>query len=75
MTMAASYFIGWDVGGWSCDKNKDSRDAIVVIDENKEVVGKPWHGSLRGAIAASRAATDVRHAWRDFLEVKVLSWP
>ena len=23
----AEYFIGWDVGGWNCDKNAKSRDA------------------------------------------------
>lgn len=58
MTMAANYFIGWDVGGWNCEKNKDSRDAIVVIDENKQVVGRPWRGNLRGTIAACKTATE-----------------
>lgn len=24
--------IGWDVGGWNCDKNPSSRDALVVLD-------------------------------------------
>ena len=24
-------FIGWDVGGWNCDKNPTSRDALVVL--------------------------------------------
>jgi len=29
---APSFYIGWDVGGWNCDKNGKSRDAIVILD-------------------------------------------
>lgn len=25
--------IGCDVGGWNCDQNSASRDAIVILDE------------------------------------------
>ena len=34
----ATYYVGWDVGAWYCDKNAHSRDAIVVLDENKVIV-------------------------------------
>ncbi|MBT2968938.1 MAG: hypothetical protein KME56_00375 [Candidatus Thiodiazotropha sp. (ex Ctena orbiculata)] len=42
--------IGWDVGGWNCDKNQNSRDAIVILDANHEIVGAPWRGNLRECI-------------------------
>jgi hypothetical protein len=41
------YYIGWDVGGWNCDKNRLSRDAIVILDSELVIVGKPWRGNLR----------------------------
>lgn len=28
-----THFIGWDVGAWDCDKNSNSRDAILILDE------------------------------------------
>lgn len=42
-----SFYIGWDVGGWNCDRNRDSRDAIVILDSNLNLVGEPWRGNLR----------------------------
>ncbi|WP_228276473.1 hypothetical protein [Dechloromonas sp. H13] len=44
------YYVGWDVGGWNCDKNGKSRDALVILDANRNIVGKPWRGNLRAAI-------------------------
>jgi hypothetical protein len=29
---ANGFCIGWDVGGWNCDHNPNSRDAIVILD-------------------------------------------
>jgi predicted nuclease with RNAse H fold len=55
------FSIGWDVGGWNCDKNPKSRDAIVILDAEKEMVGTPWRGNLRETI--NRAVTS-----RDWLE-------
>lgn len=52
-----SFFIGWDVGGWNCDKNAQSRDAIVILDTNLGLVGSPWRGNLRELINAA-ATTD-----------------
>lgn len=43
-------FIGWDVGGWNCDKNQNSRDALVVLDHAGEMLGQPWRGNLRETI-------------------------
>ncbi len=48
-----SFFIGWDVGGWNCDKNRKSRDAIVILDDALDMVGKPWRGNLRENIGTA----------------------
>lgn len=44
------YCIGWDVGGWNCDKNPNSRDALCILDMNRKMVGQPWRGNLRQSI-------------------------
>jgi predicted nuclease with RNAse H fold len=49
-----AYFIGWDVGGWNCDRNKVSRDAIVILGGGKEIVGNPWRGNLKSVINDSK---------------------
>jgi hypothetical protein len=54
-----AFFIGWDVGGWNCDYNPNSRDAIVILDAALTVVGRPWRGNLRKHI---NDAADT-HAW------------
>jgi hypothetical protein len=46
----AQYFIGWDVGGWNCDKNRESRDALLILDAERNLVGTPWRGNLRKSI-------------------------
>lgn len=43
-------YIGWDVGGWNCERNANSRDALVVLDAQCNLLGKPWRGNLRSAI-------------------------
>lgn len=45
--------IGWDVGEWICDKNPNSRDALVVLDSQRKLHGRPWRGSLRRLINKS----------------------
>ena len=47
---APVYFVGWDVGGWNCNKHGESRDAIVIRDASKAIIGKPWRGNLRASI-------------------------
>jgi hypothetical protein len=54
-----NYFIGWDVGGWNCDHNGASRDALVILDADLAIVGTPWRGNLRESI---NAASDT-HDW------------
>ena len=53
--MSATVFVGWDVGGWNCDKNPSSRDALVLLDDRRRQVGTPWRGNLRAVF--NRAAT------------------
>lgn len=55
---AQSFFIGWDVGGWNCDKNGKSRDAIVILDDKLAMVGQPWRGNLRECIATATTTSD-----------------
>lgn len=43
-------FLGWDVGAWNCDRNRESRDALVALEAGESgpvVVGTPWRGNLR----------------------------
>lgn len=49
-----TFYIGWDVGGWNCDKNGKSRDAIAILDSELALCGKPWRGNLRECINSSR---------------------
>ncbi|MBP6864849.1 MAG: hypothetical protein KBC32_06195 [Candidatus Didemnitutus sp.] len=57
-TATPSFFVGWDVGGWNCDKNAKSRDAIVVLDFALNMVGQPWRGNLRECISTARTTRD-----------------
>jgi predicted nuclease with RNAse H fold len=54
----SSFSIGWDVGGWNCDKNGKSRDAIVILDKTLTIFGKPWRGNLRDCIVAATTSSD-----------------
>ncbi|GIA88964.1 hypothetical protein FXF02_03605 [Vibrio cholerae] len=58
MTAPQAWYIGWDVGAWNCEKNANSRDALVVLNHQGELVGKPWRGNLRDTIAAAASYTD-----------------
>lgn len=58
VTPSSGLFIGWDVGAWNCDKNPSSRDALVVLDSQRKLVGKPWRGSLRRLINQSADTDD-----------------
>ncbi len=53
-----SLFIGWDVGGWNCDSNPTSRDAIVILDSALKIVGTPWRGNLRKYITNSASTKE-----------------
>jgi hypothetical protein len=50
-----NYYIGWDVGGWNCDRNRTSRDALCVLTgdlDNLNLAGSPWRRNLRSALVA-----------------------
>ena len=54
-------FIGWDVGGWNCDRNRASRDALVILailDGDLVVLGNAWRGNLRKYINDSVTTRD-----------------
>ncbi len=53
MTSPSKFYLGWDVGGWNCDKNQASRDALVMLNSELAIAGKPWRGNLRDAINES----------------------
>lgn len=55
---SAAYYVGWDVGGWNCDKNGKSRDALLILDAALTIVGKPWRGNLRTAINEATTSAD-----------------
>nr|WP_255775452.1 hypothetical protein [Microbulbifer sediminum] len=65
-------FIGWDVGGWNCDRNANSRDALVVLDSKRNILGQPWRGNLRKVI---NEAGDTREWIRALLECCQLEVP
>ena len=42
--------VGWDVGGWHCDRNRESRDALAILEIERSMpraVGRRWRGNLR----------------------------
>ena len=57
-TSPVHYLIGWDVGGWNCDNNPTSRDALVILDAERNLIGTPWRGNLRTSINAASTARD-----------------
>ncbi len=62
-------FIGWDVGDWNCDKNPNSRDALVVLDGGGAQVGQPWRGNLRQALNPATTAADFLTAILDLCKL------
>jgi hypothetical protein len=52
------FYIDWDVGGWNCDKNSKSRDALVMLDADLKLVGNPWRGNLRTTINEAADSTE-----------------
>lgn len=57
-------FIRWDVGGWNCDKNPNSRDALVALDGAGARIGQPWRGNLRETLNTATTASDFLTALR-----------
>lgn len=58
-TQGERLYIGWDVGGWNCDHNPASRDALVVLDASLTLVGAPWRGNLRETLNDAASPGDL----------------
>lgn len=56
--MIEQFYLGWDVGGWNCDKNALSRDALVLLNAKGEWVGSAWRGNLRDTINQASTPTE-----------------
>jgi len=56
--MSETYYIGWDVGAWHCKKNPNSRDAIVIINNDGKSIGTLWRGNLKESINESKTSFD-----------------
>jgi len=65
------FFIGWDVGGWNCDKNSLSRDALVILDNSLALVGKPWRGNLRTTINKATTSCEWTHSLFDLCKAEL----
>lgn len=65
-------YIGWDVGGWNCERNANSRDALVVLDADRKLLGAPWRGNLRQAINECKTTADWISALLTYCQV---DWP
>lgn len=47
------YYVGWDVGGWNCDGNPKSRDALAVLRKGQSslaICGQVFRGNIREQI-------------------------
>jgi hypothetical protein len=50
-------FLGWDVGAWNCDRNRESRDALCALKlgvSGPVVLGNSWRGNLRELLVAHK---------------------
>ncbi|WP_083006590.1 DUF429 domain-containing protein [Halomonas sp. GT] len=70
MSVPESLYIGWDVGGWNCDNNPSSRDALVVIDKTLHLVGTPWRGNLRATLNESPTSRNLIHRLLELCQYK-----
>jgi hypothetical protein len=62
--------IGWDVGGWNCDRNPASRDALVVLGPDGCLLGQPWRGNLRKVINRASDSRVLLAAVAELCQVK-----
>ena len=53
MSEVKQYYIGWDVGAWYCDENSKSRDAIVILDSESNVIGIPCRKNIADEILST----------------------
>ncbi|WOX04221.1 hypothetical protein [Microbulbifer pacificus] len=74
-TYTGPLFIGWDVGGWNCDRNASSRDALVVLDRERNILGQPWRGNLRQSINEATNTQEWIQALLKYCQVEVAGSP
>lgn len=70
MTSTKTLYMGWDVGGWNCDHNPASRDALVVLDASLNLVGIPWRGNLRTTLNDAHDSRDLIHSLLELCQHK-----
>ena len=61
-----TYYVGWDVGGWKCDQNPRSRDAICVLHADRDglsIVGEIRRGNIRGTLAQHESLHQIVNAF------------
>lgn len=56
--MKTTFYIGWDVGAWSCTADSKSCDALVILDENGNQAGKSFRGNKIKSILNEAADTE-----------------
>jgi ATP-dependent DNA helicase RecG len=49
MTSKLQYFSSRDVGDWNGGKKRESRNALAILNDACNLLGKPWCGSLRNS--------------------------
>ncbi len=59
------------MGGWNCDKNPASRDALVILDSARELVGVPWRGNLRNTLNEATSSEMLAIKILELCQVKI----
>ena len=73
--MVEQYYLGWDVGGWNCDKNALSRDALVLLNSKGELIGGAWRGNLRETINQASTSAELVSAVFSLCDVDLPNHP
>ena len=50
-------YLGWDVGGWNCDRNRNSRDARCALTDTEScpvLAGHSWRGNVREVLCSDQ---------------------
>lgn len=66
-----TFYVGWDLGGGNFDKNPASRDALVILDSARELVGIPWRGSLRMTLNEASSSEILTNRILELYQLKI----
>ncbi len=69
------FYLGWDVGGWNCDKNPSSRDAIIILDQAGTILGHSWRGNLTQVFNQANSTHDCLRLLFDLCQVELPNEP